>query len=240
MTLSYFSRFKRPGVVTGLAAEAACFPAPITRLHGVGLANARINSQILIKQQHDLLISAGLAGGLAADLPCGALIIGRGVLSAENIRLPCDLDIAETLANHMAVILGDVVPIQQGVVVSTPDIIAYPEDKSRLHRETGAVAVDMESGAVAQVAQEVGKPLAVLRVIADTADQTVPPSAQAMINPTAKTSIQIISLLTALMHNPGEISGLIRLAMQTRRALKTLRRCGDMLANRATTDQATG
>ena len=227
--------------MTGLASEASCFPAPITRLHGVGLAAARINSQTLVNQNHDLLISAGLAGGLAPDLPCGCLVIGQSVLSAENVPIPCDPEIVNILKIRMATILDDTIPIRQGMIVSTPNIIADPEEKSRLHGETAAVAVDMESQAVGEIARKTGTPLAILRVIVDTANQTIPASAQAALNttPSVKTSIRIMPLLGRLIRNPGEITELIQLAVQTRQALKTLHRCGSMLADKAATDRTT-
>ncbi len=237
MTAPYFSRIKHPGVVTGLATEAGCFPTHITRLHGVGLAAARTNSQILVRQQHDLLISAGLAGGLDPDLTCGCLIIGTSILSGEkddHARIECDPEIAQTLISRMTQIPGEEIAIRQGVILSTPGIITRPEDKSRLYRQTGAVAVDMESYAVGTIAREAGKPVAVLRVITDTADQIVPPSAQAALSSSSSTGhsgIQIVPLLETLIRQPGEITDLIRLAKQTRKALKTLRRCGVILAD---------
>ncbi len=49
--------------------------------------------------------------------------------------------------------------------------------KATLRAASGALAIDMESAAVAEAAAEAGVPFLVLRVIADPADRAIPPVA---------------------------------------------------------------
>ncbi len=49
--------------------------------------------------------------------------------------------------------------IAVGPIFSSPDPITYPAEKTALHRRWHALAVDMESGAVARACAAAGKPL---------------------------------------------------------------------------------
>ena len=112
-------------------------------------------------------------------------------------------------------------------------IAASPAEKRRLHADTGAAVVDMESGAVAAVAEAAGVPFAVLRAICDPADRTLPPAALVALDRAGRIAWARIAM--SVLVNPGQIgalAGLAREAAAARRALRSriaaIRRSGDI------------
>jgi len=98
--------------------------------------------------------------------------------------------------------------------------VAAAAHKSSLFEHSGAVAVDMESAAVAGVAAELALPFLALRVILDTAHDTLPDSVMRSFQ--APAGPRIWPLLCA----PGDWGALLRLAVQYRMAGRALAACG--------------
>jgi adenosylhomocysteine nucleosidase len=93
-------------------------------------------------------------------------------------------------------------------------------DKASLHRSTGGDAVDLESGAVANVAGHAGVPFAVLRAICDPADRDLPPAALAALD--HRGVIGMWRVLGSVMRHPGQIPVLIGLARDASAARSAL------------------
>ena len=96
------------------------------------------------------LISSGYAGGLAAPA-------GRGVIVVDT-----DSPIFDARP-----------PAIRGRIADSQTMVATPEARARLAAATGAIAVDMESAAIARVARERGIPFAAIRVVTDGPDDTL-------------------------------------------------------------------
>lgn len=64
--------------------------------------------------------------------------------------------------------------VRTGTVVSSGTVVWQAEEKRRLQRATEATGLDMESAAVAAVAQERGLPMAIVRTVSDLADEDLP------------------------------------------------------------------
>jgi adenosylhomocysteine nucleosidase len=107
-----------------------------------------------------LLISAGLCGGLAPALSRGDLVVPEAVLDETGGRYP----IAASLPGRDA----------HGVLLTVSAIVATPEAKARLHTETGALAVDMESAPILAAARDRGWDAIVVRAVSDDAGETLP------------------------------------------------------------------
>jgi nucleoside phosphorylase len=103
--------------------------------------------------------------------------------------------------------------------------VATTEAKRRMHAETGAAAVDMESHIVARLAAAHGLNFAAVRVVIDPAHRAVPGAALAGMRPDGGTSITAV--LRELIASPSQLTGLLRLAYDgyaARRALLRTRR----------------
>jgi hypothetical protein len=78
----------------------------------------------------------------------------------------------------------------------------------------------MESHWVARVAAEHGLPFAVLRVVVDPADRALPPAACLELAEGGR--VRRRALLRAVLAEPAQIAALVRLAIDARRALRSL------------------
>jgi hypothetical protein len=94
---------------------------------------------------------------------------------------------------------------------------------------SGAVAVDMESAAIAAVAAQAGVPFVALRVIVDGRDDAVPEGAESWID--ERGNRRLASALAAVA-KPGEWMALWRLAQRYRVASRVLARLARCVATR--------
>jgi adenosylhomocysteine nucleosidase len=107
-----------------------------------------------------LIICAGYGGGLDPRLRVGDVVIdSRGQAVAAAAEACC------------AALPGQVF---FGAIASQPHALETPAAKAALAHETGALAVDMETAAVARAAAEHGIPLIAVRAISDTAHDPLP------------------------------------------------------------------
>jgi hopanoid-associated phosphorylase len=165
------------------------------------------------------LISFGVAGGLSPDLKPGTCVIGSAILD-EDEQCPTDARWAQRLMR----IIPDAV---HGPIVGVCRPIAHSAAKSALHRETGAIAVDMESHVVARAATQHGVPLAAIRVVVDPVERTIPRSALAGTR--SDGTIDPVAVVRSLMRYPRDLAGLVRMSFDARAARATLVRGSALL-----------
>ena len=165
------------------------------------------------------LISFGVAGGLAPHLKPGTCVIGSEIIDDDCTR-PTDARWAQRLTR---LIPGSV----YGSIAGVREPIAHADDKRRLHENTGALAVDMESHIVAEAAERHRVPLSAIRVVVDPVQRTIPRSALAGSRPDG--TIDPIAVMRSLARYPRDLVGLIRLSLDTRAARATLVRGRDLL-----------
>ncbi|MEQ8698178.1 MAG: phosphorylase, partial [Bauldia litoralis] len=89
--------------------------------------------------------------------------------------------------------------------------------------------VDMESHAVAEVADRAGVPFVAIRAIGDPASRAIPRAALAGLGPDGRT--HALPVLAALMRRPGDFRAIWRLAQDTNKALAALRKIGPRVAD---------
>ena len=217
------------GVVAALAAEArALGPAEpqgeglavladgnLLAVSGMGPKAARSAAQRLIDAGVTSLVSWGLAGGLDPDLEAGAVCVPREVIAADGSRLSTARSWQESLSSSVPP--GRRVGLD--ALLTVERALETPADKSAARRATGACAVDMESSAVAQVAEAHGVPFIAVRVIVDTARDGIPP---AVAGASRAGKLRIGRLILGLVRSPSEIASLMRLARRYRAALRSL------------------
>jgi adenosylhomocysteine nucleosidase len=147
------------------------------------------------------LVSFGVAGSLHPDLEIGTVIDATRIVDETGTILweggPLGVSNART-----------------GTVLTASRIVDDPEERLRLHEETGADAVDMESGVLARSGRLEG----VIRAISDTPTRQLGPLAQAF-KPTG--DIDVLRLARAFARSPRETT---RAARDATRALRALRR----------------
>ncbi len=200
------------GIVVGLKAEAQI----ARRLHapfavgGGTQAGARAAAQSLLSHGATALLSFGLAGELDPSLPAGAIIIPSAVVT-ETGRYSTDPQLSAALGSPTPYLL-----------FAADHSIATVQAKQQLYAETGCVAVDMESAAVAEAATAAGIPFAVLRAICDPAERTLPPAALIALD--ARGVIGLRRIGVSVLRDPNQIPSLLALARGAARARRALLR----------------
>jgi adenosylhomocysteine nucleosidase len=197
------------GIVTGLAAEARL----ARRLGQVAVgggtsAGALAAAEAMTARGATALLSLGLAGGLDPTLRAGDIVAPETVLVGDD-AYPTDPDLKTALG-----------PSAGRSVLDFDAVVSGGGYKAMLFRDTGACAVDLESGAVARVAARHGLPFAVLRAVCDPADRTLTPAA--LVGLDANGGMAVWRVLAALLHQPGELPALLALARDAGAARKSL------------------
>lgn len=195
------------GIVTGLRTEARLLRhCPLVACAG---AEPETAARALLAAGATRLLSFGLAGGLDPALAPGTLVLATEVI-ADGIRFPTDPVWADGVTSPSMVrapLLGAASPLLDRAA------------KAAAAARTGAVAVDLESGAVARVAAAAGVPLLALRAVADPAGQNVPAAVLKVVN--AQGQIRLRTALATLAMHPWVM---VTLGLQARAGMKALRR----------------
>ena len=209
---------KRIGFITGLRCEAHCLAGfERVALSGANAERARLHAQTMIDQGCDGLVSFGLAGGLCGDVRRGDVILPEKIVTYAQRVFDVDrawrTDLAdglETMNPHSKPLLG------------SDTALLTPAEKADAHKRYDAVAVDMESHAVAAVAREAKVPFVVVRVVADACERTVPRWAFECVDADGRT--QIAPIIKGLIGAPHQVVTMIGLGVDTAVALRSLRR----------------
>ncbi|MBI5240852.1 MAG: phosphorylase [Elusimicrobia bacterium] len=144
-------------------------PALVLR---TGLGPAAASAALArLETEPALVVSAGFAGALQPDLRCGDLVACQ--------LTPCPQ--AAKALETSAVGLG-VVP-RFGRILHSDFVLTTPEQKREAGERSGALAVDMESSAIAAWARGRGLPALAVRVVFDELDRPLPAAGWAMLNP---------------------------------------------------------
>lgn len=168
------------GVVAALPAEARTAQALQrigwrVRVAGPGPDRARAAAEALLDAGVERLLVWGTAGGLQPDLRPGALVVASEVMDAEGTRFPV---FGQWQQQLLASAASGVKP-STGALVSLARPVTDRRAKAALAAQTGAVAVDMETVAIARLALARGLPFALLRAIVDPLEQALPSAVSA-------------------------------------------------------------
>lgn len=213
----------------------------VLAIGGIGQTRASHASQILVDRfKPQVVISAGFAGALDASLQPGDLILGEVILRTVGSR-------QSAVGRVRSWEIGEQ-PIQQEVepvAFSTPALVAKAEDEAmalglRYRRgmllsldvmltesyekkeaaSSGALAVEMEGAAIAQIASSSGLPFLAVRSISDALDQDLGLDFNKLLHGRGRLSYKrtFLALLTHLSALPS-VWRLKRTAHQARRSL---------------------
>ena len=147
---------------------------------GIGPGKAeRVTRQILGREAWDVVISTGFAGALNSS-PIGSLVIGHEVLLGQSTETYSDSDLPRIVCHPewvkaaLGVPLMDECLLQVGRFVTTNQVLTQASQKRILGEQTRAMAVDMESGAIGEVAKQHGFPFLIIRAISDGINEDLP------------------------------------------------------------------
>ena len=232
MTAAYSPSEKPIGIVGALPAEARALGVPAQRnaiadlrdqarvyLCGVGADNARRAVQALLAAEVAGLVSWGTAGGLADSAVAGTCVVPDSVICGDA-AYETDARWCERIASG-----AEALPLHRGALYSSGELATTPAQKTSLHSETHAAAIDTESGVVADLASSAQVPFICIRAVIDGPGMTLPGFAADGLDEQGFPSMA--KMLAALARNPADLTrlpGLVRCFNKARGTLATIRR----------------
>jgi nucleoside phosphorylase len=220
----------RVGFIAALDVECACLRAAagdaawLVVQSGPGPQRAAAAAARALDAGAGLLVSWGLAGALAATVAPGTVLVPRRVGALGVAPLAVDAAWHERFAA-----LGHEFRIDNGDLLTVPAALESPAAKRAAGAATGAVAVDMESAAVAAAAARAGVPFAALRVVVDALDDALPSGAEHWIDERGRRRLAP-ALLAAV--SVSQWRPLVTLARRYRVAMRVLDRLAAALVER--------
>ncbi len=225
---------RQAGVVTGLAAEAkvlkralaggapADSPKKLDEIIVCAAARperARRLAQKLLESGATALMSFGIAGGLDPARQAGDVVFAQEVILPGGTRVATDAAWRATVSQASA---AAGLRAEEGALLGSDSAILAAHHKQRLFRESGAIAVDMESHAVAEVAAAAGVALLVVRAIADPAIRPLPSSVLGSTGPDGRSRGGLVAARLCL--RPWQLPAVMRLREDFVHALDSLER----------------
>ncbi len=171
----------------------------VAALVGVGTIRSAQIARIAIRaHEPDRVVIAGVAGGLGEGLRVGSLVVPEVVVDLDK----GDERRAHPLGGH---------PLEGRLITSG---VLHPWSDLEDHARDGALAVDMETGAIAEVCEAEGVSWTAFRGVSDIVrDATVDGATLAMVNEDGTTNVA--AAIRRVARSPRSVGGLARLGRDT-------------------------
>ncbi|WP_161966101.1 hypothetical protein [Steroidobacter cummioxidans] len=217
---------KRTGFITALASEARTLrPAfgsstandVLIAVAGIGATAAGRAAAAVMEAGADALVSWGYAGGLAPNLSAGTLVVPDRIVCTDGSVFDTDESWREALSARIA---AGQQAVRCATLLSSSLILADEECKSRHFLSSGAIAVDMESAAIARVAQAWNVPFLAVRAVLDTSGEQLPRAIADAIGPEGK--LRWAQLWRDVVCSPRTLQQLLALRSNYRDARRAL------------------
>jgi adenosylhomocysteine nucleosidase len=191
--------------------------------HGIGIRRAGEMARRAFEMipAPEMVIATGVAGALSSGLKPGDLVLAHRVIqlseNGENARhiLTIDREHLEDIGRSLT-IAG--LKYSTGALMTVPRALATAAEKKHAKVNTGAIAVDMETAAIAAEAHARGIPFVAIRAVLDTADEDVGGAEilgeDGVVRPLAATAY--------LVRNPGAVLKLPRMIRNLARATNSI------------------
>lgn len=213
------------GIVFALSQESGCFVdrlSGVSTTHGHGFvardgrlsdkrmiviesgvgreAADRATEALIVAHRPRLVISAGFAGGLKDDILKGHVVMADSVQSESGKRWSIDFRLDQSAFSGVHV----------GPLVTVDRIVGTSSEKRKLHDCTRAIAVDMESIAVAEKCRELSTPFMSVRIVSDGVKDELPRELSRLITKPTRVR-QVGFALGAMLRRPSVAKDLVKL-----------------------------
>jgi adenosylhomocysteine nucleosidase len=178
---------------------------------GMGFARARRATQALIDgHSPDWILSCGFSGALLPEMKIGSIVMATSILDQHGQQLRIDLNAESNPTENLFV----------GSLLTVDKMVRTVDEKHQLAAEFGAIAVDMESLAVAQIAKENHRRFMAVRSISDDLSGDLPPEIMSIVGPTG--AVRAGAAIGALINRPGSLKDMWNLRGQASVAATSL------------------
>lgn len=199
-------------LVSPMRREAAAVSGAV--ISGAGAAAAAFVDDRLRGEGYDLVVLAGVCGGLDPSLAPGSLIVGRRVVAPGGGEHVPD----ERLLESVRQALRGRMPFVSSALLTVDRPVESVAARRDAWNEYGAAGIDMETFGVGSAAERHGVPWLALRTVVDPASATLPSSLARWRGDEDERAV-----VRAALARPHEWLAYARLAWQMRAALKSLR-----------------
>ncbi len=199
---------------------------------GMGPQNAEATARRLL---HDIPVAAalsvGVAAGLSPQVRSGDLILGDRVIfhrrnGTTPQGFPCDSGLREWAR---AVLRRSGERHHLGPIATVDRILLAEQEKRSLAMESGAIAADMESAAIASAAATLAVPFLAIRAILDPVDKDLKIAFDQFLD--GRGEPRPLPLIRYLVAHPAAVLRLVGLGLQTQAGCTRL---GNLLRNLST------
>jgi len=186
---------------------------------GMGRERAAAATEALTAvQRPDMLISAGLGGGVRKGLATGDVVLAGRVMSLSGNRL-ADTTVIDNV--HLLRDLTDSLAapdfrVLDGSIITSSGILRKKDTARFLPQSLGNPVLDMETSAVAEAAVRRRIPFLALRAVSDSSDEEILFSIEEITD--REMNINIRRVLSAILRNPRILPQMIRLARNAKTA----------------------
>lgn len=198
-------------------------PDAVCVLCGIGLEKALAAARIVAAMDVDLIMSMGVAGGLAPEVKTGELVIANTATPFLNDS-PGDVPLMgeDALPGIKEKMAQFPLKTRYGMIVSSPKPILTTEHKKEVFESYKADVVDMESAAVALAAAEKKLPFVAVRAVCDPANKSIPPAMTSLVDEMGRP--KILTILGTFFKNPKLILSMMSTGKDYENALNSLRK----------------
>ena len=197
----------------------------LLKVAGIGAEQAHAAAEMLIAEGATALLSWGSGGALQPQLSAGNLILPKNIIDLQGRIFLTEKAwhdrLVRRLTSHLVI---STEPLAQSSTVLTNF-----SEKLDFFKQNSAIAVDMESGSVAEVATRANLPFMAIRAIADTSDMTIPQSGLNAIDEYGR--LRPFQLLLSLLRRPADFLLLNRLRRNFTAARATLSKVARLLGD---------
>jgi len=190
---------------------------------GIGMRRAQASARRALEEIRgvDLILLTGVAGALANNLEIGDLVMADRLMTrdgdneqpARSIEVPRDHFEAYSSALDAARIRH----ARGGLLTVRHPLITHAQ-KRLAGEHTGAIAVDMETAAIALEAVARGIPFVAMRTIMDTVEHDLAGAGLADENG----NVRPLKAAATLVRNPAMVAGVVRLMRNLRQATRSM------------------
>ncbi|MCA9073860.1 MAG: 5'-methylthioadenosine nucleosidase [Planctomycetaceae bacterium] len=167
---------------------------------GTGQERAARATQALIDAHTpNWILSVGFSGALTPELKIGDIVTANSVVDMTGDELKVDVRMTADVERGWHV----------GRIVTADEIVRTVAEKERLARQTEALAVDLESLAVARLCSAAKMRFLAVRAISDELSEDLPPEVLSVFGGTG--SLRAGAIAGALWKRPGSAKDMWRL-----------------------------
>jgi adenosylhomocysteine nucleosidase len=178
---------------------------------GAGMAKAeRAAVDLMEVHSPQWMLSCGFAGALQPQLAVGDIVAVNQSVDEHGGELQIDLKMASDPSRRLHV----------GKLVTVEKIVRTVAEKHALCEQTGGLAVDMETFAVARACQQLHRKFLAFRVISDDLSADLPPEVMSIFGDTG--AVRFGAVVGSLWKRPSSITDLFRLREQATQAAEHL------------------